>query len=122
VVRLRVLRSGRKSPLQRFTCFIPAFLLPVSVPEVFEGDPVVWIELESLLKIPDGLARPPLARGEKPEVVPCIWAGIGIARAEFRRAFEAVSRFSDLLLFQVNASQPIMGLGARWIVAKSKPE
>src|SRR4029077_11254442 len=122
VICLRIVRPHGNSPLQRFAGLLPAFLLAISIAEIFERDPVIGIPLKSLLKVADGLRGMPIARGEKAKVVPGVGQRVGIARAEFHLALEAFPRLLALILFQVNAPQPVVALSAGWIVAKSQPE
>src|SRR2546422_5884454 len=122
VVRLGILRAGCDRSLKRFAGFIPALLLAISVPQVFQRDQVIGTQPEGLLKVRNRFGGVSLPRSEKAEVVPGVWQSFGIARMKFDGASKTLPRFSSLLLFQVDASQAIQGLGARGIVAQSMLE
>src|SRR2546422_4433909 len=102
VVRLGTLRAGCDRSLKRFAGFIPALLLAISVPQIFQRDQVIGTQLEGLLKVRNSFGGVSLPRGEKAEVVPGVRQSFGIARMKFDGASKTLPRFSGLLLFQVD--------------------
>ena len=122
VIRFRVLRPGSDRSLQGRARVVPAFLLPIRVPQIFQRDPIIGAQAESFLKISDGFVGAPLARGEKSEIVPRVWYGVGITRSELQGLLEAGARFARSFLLQVDAAQAVLSLCAGWIVAQRKLE
>src|SRR5580658_1439441 len=122
VIRFRVVGVDLQRALVSFASVIPTFLLAIGAAQVIEHNRMIGTQLERLLKMADRFSHASFAPGQQAEIIPGVCQSVGIAGAQFERAFKARARLCRLLLVQIDASDAIERFGAGRIVAQSNLE